>query len=248
MLIVCPSCASEYTIDPAHVRPDGRTVRCAACRETFFVEPAVEEEISPDEWSRLLDEAGVPPAGAITVDASAAKEAPAPAPAEPRSLPSLAGLRAGLAGALRRVPPALPLGLAVLAAVAGLLAGRGAVVRHVPETARLYAAIGLPVNLRGLDIGAVASQLTGEGREAVLTVEGTIANPSVREAEVPQLLIALLAADGQALYTWTNEPPRKTLAAGEEVRFRARLAAPPLDGRDVLVRFAPSMSGAVAAR
>ncbi len=246
MLIVCPSCASEYTIDPAHVRPDGRTVRCAACRETFFVEPAVEEDRSPDEWARLLDEAGVPPAGAIAVDATAAREPPAPVTARRR--PSLAGLRAGLAGALRRVPPALPLSLAILAAAAGLLAGRAAVVRHVPETARLYAAIGLPVNLRGLDIGAVASQLTGEGREALLTVEGTIVNPSVREVEVPQLLIALLAADGQALYTWTNEPPRKTLAAGEEVRFRARLAGPPLEGRDVLVRFAPSMGGAVAAR
>src|SRR5829696_7543257 len=37
MLIVCPSCASEYIIDPAQIGADGRTVRCAACRGTFFV-------------------------------------------------------------------------------------------------------------------------------------------------------------------------------------------------------------------
>jgi hypothetical protein len=140
------------------------------------------------------------------------------------------------------------LGLALVAALTGLLAERAAVVRHVPETARLYAAIGLPVNLRGLELRSVASQVTGTGGEAVLTVEGEIANPMPRAAEVPQLLIALLAEDGQALYTWTSEPPRKTLEGGETTRFRARLAAPPLEGRDVLVRFAPAVGGAVAAR
>jgi predicted Zn finger-like uncharacterized protein len=39
MLIVCPSCASEYTIDPATLGADGRTVRCAVCRDTWFTAP-----------------------------------------------------------------------------------------------------------------------------------------------------------------------------------------------------------------
>lgn len=39
MLIVCPSCASEYTIDPAKLGPQGRTVRCAICRDTWFAAP-----------------------------------------------------------------------------------------------------------------------------------------------------------------------------------------------------------------
>jgi predicted Zn finger-like uncharacterized protein len=39
MLIVCPSCASEYTIDPASLSADGRTVRCAMCRHTWFAAP-----------------------------------------------------------------------------------------------------------------------------------------------------------------------------------------------------------------
>src|SRR3989304_4383103 len=36
MLIVCPSCATSYMIDPASVGPGGRTVRCARCRTTWF--------------------------------------------------------------------------------------------------------------------------------------------------------------------------------------------------------------------
>jgi predicted Zn finger-like uncharacterized protein len=39
MLIVCPSCASEYTIDPTKLGADGRTVRCALCRGTWAATP-----------------------------------------------------------------------------------------------------------------------------------------------------------------------------------------------------------------
>lgn len=36
MLIVCPSCATSYQIEPASVGPTGRMVRCARCRATWF--------------------------------------------------------------------------------------------------------------------------------------------------------------------------------------------------------------------
>jgi predicted Zn finger-like uncharacterized protein len=55
MLIVCPSCASEYTIDPAKLGADGRTLRCAICRDTWFVSseglamPPPEPEPAPAE-------------------------------------------------------------------------------------------------------------------------------------------------------------------------------------------------------
>jgi predicted Zn finger-like uncharacterized protein len=40
MLIVCPSCASRYSIDDDKIGPVGRTVRCANCRSDFFAGPA----------------------------------------------------------------------------------------------------------------------------------------------------------------------------------------------------------------
>jgi predicted Zn finger-like uncharacterized protein len=36
MLIVCPSCATSYKIDPAAVGAAGRMVRCARCKATWF--------------------------------------------------------------------------------------------------------------------------------------------------------------------------------------------------------------------
>jgi predicted Zn finger-like uncharacterized protein len=47
MLIVCPSCASEYTIDPAKLGPQGRTVRCAICRDTWLAAPEGVEPPAP---------------------------------------------------------------------------------------------------------------------------------------------------------------------------------------------------------
>ncbi len=40
MLIVCPSCASRYSIDDDKIGVAGRTVRCANCRNDFFVSRA----------------------------------------------------------------------------------------------------------------------------------------------------------------------------------------------------------------
>ena len=36
MLIVCPSCATSYVIEPASVGPAGRAVRCARCKTVWF--------------------------------------------------------------------------------------------------------------------------------------------------------------------------------------------------------------------
>lgn len=48
MIITCPECATRYDVDDDRFQPDGRSVRCAACGESWFVPPPapVEELIS----------------------------------------------------------------------------------------------------------------------------------------------------------------------------------------------------------
>ncbi len=36
MMIVCPSCATSYMIDPGSLGPAGRMVRCARCKTAWF--------------------------------------------------------------------------------------------------------------------------------------------------------------------------------------------------------------------
>jgi predicted Zn finger-like uncharacterized protein len=138
----------------------------------------------------------------------------------------------------RRSLLGLPLAILALVALdAALIAWRADVVRVAPQTASLYAAIGLPVNLRGLSFTDVATATETHDGVQVLVVEGTIASASARAVEVPRLRFSVRNASGQEVYAWTALPARNVLAPGETLPFRSRLASPPPDTRDVLVRF-----------
>lgn len=252
MLIVCPTCASQYTIDPARVGARGRTVRCAACRETWFVRPsrpdAPAEEAGPGGAAApARDEARssgtTAPAEAITVAATTGAGPPAEAPRRAR--------RGRREAPVARVPASAFLdarraGLALVGALVvlgGIIAARAEIARVLPPTARLFAAIGLPVNLRGLAFTGLRAETVAGAEGAALEVEATVANLRGAVTEVPPLEIAVQGADGQPLYTWTVAPPRPSLAASDSMPVRARLASPPPEGRQVSIRFATAGKG-----
>ncbi|MFC6747186.1 zinc-ribbon domain-containing protein [Methylobacterium persicinum] len=73
MLITCPTCASSYRIDAAKIGPEGKSVRCAACRETWFITPDAAEEEAPEAALATQDEAPSDPvADAAWEEATAA--------------------------------------------------------------------------------------------------------------------------------------------------------------------------------
>ena len=138
---------------------------------------------------------------------------------------------------LRRMASLPMLVVAMLAILLATLNWRAAVVRQFPQTASLYAAIGLPVNLRGLFFEDVKSRSELHDGVTVLIVEGTIVNLTTRTLEVPRLRLSLRNGVGHEVYAWTALPSKSTLGSGNGLPFRARLASPPPDGRDVIVRF-----------
>jgi predicted Zn finger-like uncharacterized protein len=134
--------------------------------------------------------------------------------------------------------PGLPVAILALVALnAALIHWRANVVRIAPQTASLYAAIGLPVNLRGLTFNDVTTTIESHDGVQVLVVEGRIASASQRPVEVPRLRFSVRNRSGQEVYAWTALPSRNGLAPGETLTFRSRLASPPPDAREVLVRF-----------
>src|SRR5262245_29718200 len=164
------------------------------------------------------------------------------AAAQPENIEAMAARRAPKAKKARKklsLPrPGVRAAIVLLAIMlAGLIVGRTKVVQFAPQSASLYGAIGLPVNLRGLVFENV--RVTGEVHEGVpvLIVEGSIANTVSRTVDVPRLRFAMRNRTGQEIYAWTSVSGRSTLAPGETVPFRTRLASPPADGRDVSVRF-----------
>jgi len=52
MIITCPNCETRYEVDEERFHPDGRSVRCAECAESWFVpapEP-IEYDFPPDRF------------------------------------------------------------------------------------------------------------------------------------------------------------------------------------------------------
>ncbi len=129
----------------------------------------------------------------------------------------------------------------LVAAMAGtiiaLLFERENVARLMPHTASFYAAIRLPVNLRGLAFESVKAGMEQQDGGSALVIEGIIRNVSRQPVEVPRLRFAMRNAAGVEIYSWTAMPERAILPAGEIETFRTRLAAPPAESRQAYVRF-----------
>ena len=142
-------------------------------------------------------------------------------------------------GLLRAPKPPVGIAAALAACALCMLAvgRRDIVVRAAPQTAGLFAAIGLPVNLRGLEFRGVSSRLLDDESGRVLAVEGDVANLRHAGRKLPDVLVTLRGPDGRTVYAWTSPAPQKNIGPGESVHFRARLAAPPSDGVDVKLRF-----------
>jgi hypothetical protein len=127
--------------------------------------------------------------------------------------------------------------LLLVAAHAGVVTWREHIVEFLPQTASLYAAIGLPVNLRGLAFENIRMSRAEQEGTGVLVVDGSIVNVTGRPVEIPRLRLAVRNEAKREIYAWTALPSRAILAPGDALPFRSRLASPPADAREVQVRF-----------
>jgi predicted Zn finger-like uncharacterized protein len=238
MLVVCPSCTASYRLGAAALGPNGRTVRCAACRTTWFV-PADndEERLSPpaaaeDETAEARP--GRPSLHLVEAAATVAEPAEERPALRARRRPPRRAAAKSMRVQLR--PALLVVAMGALVFAGGLL-WRRTVVGMFPQAEPIYSAVGLPVNLRGLAFRDVASAETIENGTPMLHISGRIENVSGAPANVPRLRLAVRGTSGREIYVWTAVPAKTRLAAGEILPFRAELASPPAAGRDVAVRF-----------
>jgi predicted Zn finger-like uncharacterized protein len=127
--------------------------------------------------------------------------------------------------------------LALIACNAALLFWRENVVRLLPQTASLYSAIGLPVNLRGIVFADVHTSAESHDGVTVLIVDGAVIAETKRPVEVPRLRFSIRNQTGSEIYAWTAMPSRPVISPGERLPFRSRLASPPGETARVEVRF-----------
>lgn len=244
-MITCPSCGANYRIDRASLG-EGRRVRCQRCRTDWMATPSPGSDAGRPEAEALdirsvepipaLEEAAAIDAFDVAEDAPYQIEAAALPKSTVRKRPLLRG------GGARRLTPFRIRPVAMLATasivICGVLIGaRAAVIETVPSLASFYAAIGLPVNIRGLSIADVRSVEHIEEGVPLLMVTGAVENLTSHVVEVPRIRLAVTGGGERELYAWTTVAARAKLEPGQSTMFRARLASPPAEGSGVAVRF-----------
>jgi hypothetical protein len=144
-------------------------------------------------------------------------------------------------GRRKKVSPAVAIGWGVLVLLLALIGSFFAfapktVVSTVPGAAKLYAMLGMPVNLTGLEIQGVQYAWEDQGQGPVLKVEGHIVNVSGNEIAVPPVIVALQDASGNEVTAVTAEVG--SLGPGMSVPFVAQIPSPSTPVATVQVRFA----------
>lgn len=130
--------------------------------------------------------------------------------------------------------------IAVIVVFGGGAWFRNDVVTLFPDLGGLYEAVGLKVNVIGLEFGAVKTLRTPrEGRD-VMIVSAKIRNVAGHNVAVPPVLVSILGEKGETLYQWTARPPAPYLAPGESVGFETQLNAAPKAAASVRLVFAES--------
>lgn len=261
MIITCPHCQTKYQVTYEAIGSAGRKVQCAHCHQAWDQRPApAEPEIAtapPSESDRLfdamsedaLDEALVQEEQVVA--AEKARSAATSAPETPRPAPNAAEIKKRQADFSKRhnaMISRLPLarlrraarigGVLMLAGlVGGAYFGRVAIVERYPDLAGLYDAVGLGVNVVGLDFSNLETLRTLSGGNEVLMVSAQIVGLTAKPSRVPPIVVSLLDEKDQPVYEWSVTPRVRDLMAGERATFDTRLSLPPSEAQRVRLRF-----------
>lgn len=122
--------------------------------------------------------------------------------------------------------------------IVGGLMFRTDIVRLLPDMAGVYSAIGLPVNVNGLEFTGVETLRSMQNGVDVMLVTGRVHNISGKQAGVPPIVVSILDEQGNSVYSWSVMPLARVLGPNEKIEFEARLNSAPAGAQAIRLGFA----------
>lgn len=213
MILSCPACRTRYVVPDSAVGPNGRQVRCAACRHSWFQDPAPLD---------LVERVAISPEPLPTEPPPIAPQRAVEPPTQPEPVADYDAFAHEPPFRPRR-NPAKAWTIAAIAVGALLLAGIGAL--QFFGTPTFLARLGLPIGDSEVPL-LLQVPRKPERRELpsgneLFALTGRIVNPTGQTQRVPDILAELRDAQGRVVYGWTIEPPRRTLGPRASVEFNS---------------------------
>lgn len=232
MILSCPSCRTRYVVPDSAIGLDGRKVRCAQCRFSWFQEgPEGVEAVAPPSPPPPPRRAAPPPAPASEPLAEIVEQPEAidwtPAYEDVEAPPRRA----------RRNPARLWTWVAVVSAL--LMVGALTAIYFVgPQQLAAWMGGSAPAGGETLRFTRkdVAREPLPTDRD-LLTVTGEITNVSSEAQSLPQIRADVTDAGQNVIFTWMIAPPVGELQPGQAVTFSSVSTDVPKGGRNVNLTF-----------
>jgi predicted Zn finger-like uncharacterized protein len=267
MIITCPHCQTKYQVTYEAIGSAGRKVQCAHCHQAWKQRPLDGSDATPAQKRAFdainedaLDEVMVAEERAVAEELARRLEAERGATVQSSQVDAAVLRKRQIAFTQRQSAMAAELPLArlrrtmralgclLLASVLGIgYFGRVAVVERFPEMAGVYEAVGLGVNVVGLDFSNVSSMRTLRDGKEVLMVSAQIVGLMTNPVTVPAVVVTLIDDQGNGIYEWSVSPSVRDLMAGERSTFDTQLTMPPASATRVRLSFAGGQANSMVA-